>query len=157
MQRTQQRSNFSSEPSKLANPPTTFSTEQPPPSWDFRFSRDVSRPSTSKFRDSRSTVESFFSLKNVDVDSAENDSVDNEYVSVAQVTLRMDQVESEKSKLSNLSKNVFDVERQLSAKLNFDESSTDPIYSDGSTMSYGSTLILSDGLNNLVRFFNKIS
>ncbi len=30
-----------------------------------------------------------------------------------------------------------------------EESSTDPIYSDGSTLSFGETLILSDGLNNL--------
>ena len=129
-----------------------------PPSLDFRFSTDSNH--RSKLKESAT-----FSGK------SEND----DYVSVGQVTLHMD-VEAEKPKNSqnvdnrktstnNFEKkttlNNFDrirltnnVDRTSSTKMSstnnaFDESSTDPIYSDGSTLSFGETLILSDGLNNL--------
>ncbi len=124
--------------------------DDPPPSWDFRFSTDQRNLNrASKFRET-----------NPDDDSALFSACgnhDDNYFSVGQVTVRMDHgsaVESEKPKssyeapqLSNLSTNV-DQQRRISARY-LEESSTDPIYSDGSTISFGETLILSDGLNNL--------
>ena len=129
--------------------------DDPPPSWDFRFSTDQRNLNrASKFRENNPDDDSaLFSVCG---------NHDDNYFSVGQVTVRMDQgsvgvVESEKPKspyeapqLSNLSKNVdqLRLQRRMSTKY-LEESSTDPVYSDGSTLSFGETLILSDGLNNL--------
>jgi hypothetical protein len=129
-----------------------------PPSLDFRFSMDSNRQS--KLKESSSFP---------------GEIKDDDYVSVGQVTLHMD-VEPEKPKRSqNVERissatsyektNNFDrirstnnvdrisstsnFDKIASTNLAFDESSTDPIYSDESTISFGETLILSDGLNNL--------